>query len=175
MIYVTHDQIEAMTLADQIVVMHNGHIQQQGTPEELFKKPATKFVAGFIGSPPMNFLNGELVDENGEKFIVGEGFKILLPDDQTKNQLPTNRRVILGIRPSDLHFDPHAPENASLNLKVRVSEYIGAQSVLLCDCMSSSVTVELKSETPVALGGTLRFGLRTEALHLFDQVTEQTI
>jgi len=71
MIYVTHDQIEAMTLADRIVVMHSGVIQQQGTPEELFKQPANKFVAGFLGTPPMNFLKASVEQENGELYLRG--------------------------------------------------------------------------------------------------------
>ena len=175
MIYVTHDQVEAMTLADRVVVMHSGHIQQQGTPEEMFKKPANKFVAGFIGSPSMNFLNGELINENGQTFVRGDGFQIALPDHRAKDLPSAKRQVTLGVRPSDLLFDPHAPDEAALDLKVRVSEYIGAQSILLCDCKSSAVTVELKSETPIALGEILRFGLRIEAIHLFDQVSGQAI
>ena len=79
MIYVTHDQIEAMTLADRIVVMHGGYIQQQGTPETLFKKPNNKFVAGFLGSPPMNFLQADLRREDDTLFAIGDAFKIAIP------------------------------------------------------------------------------------------------
>ncbi|MEM8978303.1 MAG: sn-glycerol-3-phosphate ABC transporter ATP-binding protein UgpC [Pseudomonadota bacterium] len=175
MIYVTHDQIEAMTLADRIVVMHGGYIQQQGSPEELFKHPANKFVAGFLGSPPMNFLDASLIDEAGTLFAQGDGFKIALPKDRAASLGRTDGPITLGIRPSDLNFDAAAPEGQGLDLKVRVSEYIGAQSVLLCACGPAQVTVELKSETPIALGETLRFAVRSEGLHIFDRTTERAL
>ena len=175
MIYVTHDQIEAMTLADRIVVMHGGYIQQQGTPEELFKKPANKFVAGFIGSPPMNFLEAELKGEGGKLYAEGQDFKLLIPAKKAREIGKVNGLVSLGIRPSDLNFDAKAPKQSALDLQVKVSEYIGAQSVLLCDCGGADVTVELKSETPIALGETLRFAVRPEGIHLFDRDTEEAL
>ena len=172
MIYVTHDQVEAMTLADRIVVMHNGRIQQEGTPEVLFKNPVNKFVAGFLGSPPMNFLDSELVEEDDQLYAQGSGFKIKLPEDHRVKLKATDKAVTLGIRPSDLNFDANAQEDISFDLRVIVSEYIGAQSVLLCTCGNTNVTVELKSETPIALGETLRFAVRPEGLQLFDRITE---
>ncbi|MEJ6404231.1 ABC transporter ATP-binding protein [Yoonia sp. 2307UL14-13] len=176
MIYVTHDQIEAMTLADRIVVMHGGHIQQQGTPSELFKNPANKFVAGFLGSPPMNFLAAELKDEDGTLYAIGDGFALTLPTDLAerarKNAVSS---AILGIRPSDLEYNAAGSDTASIDLNVVVSEYIGAQSVLICECGNARVTVEIKSETPIALGETLRFSVRPEGLHLFDHKTEDAI
>ncbi|MEM1302196.1 MAG: ATP-binding cassette domain-containing protein, partial [Pseudomonadota bacterium] len=176
MIYVTHDQIEAMTLADRIVVMHGGYIQQQGTPEELFKRPANKFVAGFLGMPPMNFLNADLSEDGGTLMAQGPGFRLAMPDDRAatlRNQ--AHGKVTLGLRPSDLEYKPDAPEGQGIDLNVIVSEYVGAQSVLICDCGGTKVTVEVKSETPIALGETLRFAARPEALHLFDNKTEQAI
>lgn len=175
MIYVTHDQIEAMTLADRIVVMHGGYIQQQGSPEDLFKNPANKFVAGFLGSPPMNFLNAEIVSENDKVLAVGDAFKIEIPSDKAKTLGKTNGEVTLGIRPSDLIYDPKAKDASALDLQVKISEYIGAQSVLLCSCGTADVTVELKSETPIALGETLRFAVRSEGIHLFDRETEKAL
>ncbi|MEO1294077.1 MAG: TOBE domain-containing protein, partial [Pseudomonadota bacterium] len=85
------------------------------------------------------------------------------------------RRAILGVRPSDLEYDPHAAPSQSFELNVVVSEYIGAQSVLICDCGGDKVTVELKSETPIALGETLRFGFRPDGLHLFDPDSEMAL
>ncbi|MEM9970050.1 MAG: ABC transporter ATP-binding protein [Pseudomonadota bacterium] len=172
MIYVTHDQIEAMTLADRIVVMHGGHIQQQGTPEELFKRPANKFVAGFLGSPPMNFLDADLRQDGDDVFAGGDGFHIRLPAGRAAN---AGSAVLLGIRPSDLNYAPDAAADEAIDLRVKVSEYIGAQSVLLCDCGAATVTVELKSETPIALGETLRFAVRPEAIHIFDKSTEKAL
>ena len=176
MIYVTHDQIEAMTLADRIVVMNGGYIQQQGTPAELFKKPANRFVAGFIGSPPMNFLDAELSDEGGTLHAHGDGFRLALPEAlAARARAAKLYRAALGLRPSDLDFDPDGSEGCSIDLKVVVSEYVGAQSVLICDCGAARVTVELKSETPIALGETLRFSVRPDGLHLFDPKTEKAL
>ena len=172
MIYVTHDQIEAMTLADRIVVMHGGYIQQQGAPEFLFKNPANKFVAGFLGSPPMNFLDGDLTDDGGDLFVQGPSFKIAIPKQKAKSLGATSGAVTLGIRPSDLNYDAKAKDTFALDLRVKISEYIGAQSVLMCTCGTADVTVELKSETPIALGETLRFAVRPEGIHLFDRETE---
>ena len=169
MIYVTHDQVEAMTLADRIVVMHGGHIQQQGAPEALFKQPANRFVAGFLGSPPMNFLEAELISENDRLFARGDGFSVAIPAERSRTLERTSGGVTLGIRPSDLNFDKDARNDEAIDLRVIVSEYVGAQSVLLCACGNSNVTVELKSETPIALGETLRFAIRSEGIHLFDQ------
>lgn len=184
MIYVTHDQIEAMTLADRIVVMHGGYIQQQGTPEELFKRPANRFVAGFLGTPPMNFLNAEVVQESGHTYFRGNGFSLRC-DEQMIQRLASHdvskggasnqsaRNIVLGIRPSDLTFDPLAEE--SLELNVAIAEYIGAQSVLICDCAGEKVMVELKSDTPIALGEKLKFRVAMEDMHLFDPETERAI
>ncbi|MEO0522673.1 MAG: sn-glycerol-3-phosphate ABC transporter ATP-binding protein UgpC [Pseudomonadota bacterium] len=176
MIYVTHDQIEAMTLADKIVVMHGGYIQQQGTPEELFKRPVNQFVAGFLGSPPMNFLSGEIEERDGAVFVLGDGFELEIEGPRgNKARAHQNRNVVLGIRPSDLRYDLDAPATRALSLNVMVSEYVGAQSVLLCKCGSAEVMVELNSETPVALGQTLTFAVNPNGVHLFDRDTETAI
>ncbi|MEO1550743.1 MAG: ATP-binding cassette domain-containing protein, partial [Pseudomonadota bacterium] len=176
MIYVTHDQIEAMTLADRIVVMHGGHIQQQGTPEELFKRPVNKFVAGFLGMPPMNFLTGRLESRGDDLFVTGAGFDLALaPEKAARMREHSTAEVILGVRPSDIAYAPDAPATQALRLDVKVSEYVGAQSVLLCACGPDTVTVEVASETPMALGQTLTFAVNPDRVHLFDQATEVAI
>jgi len=176
MIYVTHDQIEAMTLADRIVVMHAGRIQQQGTPEELFKKPVNKFVAGFLGSPPMNFLKARPSAENDSLFLVGEGFCIRC-DIQTAQRLKDykNSELDIGIRPSDLSYNRTASEDAAIDINVVISEYVGAQSVLIGECGGQKVMVELKSDTPIALGEKLRFSVECADIHLFDSSSELAI
>lgn len=176
MIYVTHDQIEAMTLADRIVVMHGGKIQQQGTPEQLFKKPINQFVAGFLGTPPMNFLDASIQEESDSTFLVGQNFKLRC-DQPVIQRLThsTSKQLVLGIRPSDLLFDPDvAPENA-IEVNVVVSEYVGAQSVLIGDCGGAKVLVELKSDAPVQLGEKLRFRVDLAELHFFDVSDGQAI
>ncbi|MEM6886921.1 MAG: sn-glycerol-3-phosphate ABC transporter ATP-binding protein UgpC [Pseudomonadota bacterium] len=172
MIYVTHDQIEAMTLADRIVVMHGGYIQQQGTPEELFKKPVNKFVAGFMGMPPMNFLDGDIVERDGAVFAAGKGFDVRLQGELAgKAKSHAHQKITMGIRPSDLNFDSAGDPARSLILDVLVSEYVGAQSVLLCKCGAAQVMVEVNSETPVALGQTLTFAVNSGGIHLFDRAS----
>ena len=176
MIYVTHDQIEAMTLADRIVVMNGGFIQQQGTPEDLFRRPVNKFVAGFLGSPPMNFLNGAIEERDGRTFVVGKGFALeIVEGTAVAAKAHSSREVTLGMRPSDLSHDADAPDDAAILLDVRVSEYVGAQSVLLCECGGEKVMVELNSENRVALGQTLKFAVNPRGLHLFDRTTEKAI
>ena len=176
MLYVTHDQIEAMTLADRIVVMNGGYIQQQGSPEELFKRPVNKFVAGFLGMPPMNFLNGQITDRGGDVFVIGDGFALRLEGQTARDAMAhTSKDVILGVRPSDLVFDAGASADTSLKLDVLVSEYVGAQSVLLCQCGADKVTVEMNSETPMALGETLTFRVNAPRVHLFDRKSETAI
>ena len=176
MIYVTHDQIEAMTLADRIVVMHGGYIQQQGTPVELFKRPVNKFVAGFLGMPPMNFLDGEIETRADETFVTGQGFALRLEGERAATAKAHNSRdITLGIRPSDLTYSETASADTSLSLNVMVSEYVGAQSVLLCECGSAKVMVELNSETPVGLGETMTFAVNPNGVHLFDRKSEVAI
>ncbi len=176
MIYVTHDQIEAMTLADRIVVMHGGHIQQEGKPEVLFKHPVNKFVAGFLGTPPMNFLDAD-IRQNGEvTYLEGEGFSLRC-DEQTQALLADYQEstVCLGIRPSDLTFDPAAAPDASLSLQIEVAEYTGAQSVLISHCGEQKMMVELKSDTPITLGEQLTFEVDMADIHLFKPSDERAI
>lgn len=176
MIYVTHDQIEAMTLADRIVVMHGGYIQQQGTPEELFKRPVNKFVAGFLGMPPMNFLDAEIEMRGDAVFATGDGFALRLTGAQSAAaRSHGSDKVIIGLRPSDLTFDSSAGAEEALKLHVQVSEYVGAQSVLICDCGAGQVTVEVNSETPMALGEELTFRVNPDRIHVFDRKTENAI
>lgn len=173
MIYVTHDQIEAMTLADRIVVMHGGYIQQQGTPEELFKRPVNKFVAGFLGMPPMNFLEGDISEGSAGVTIQGDGFALKLEGEKAAvAKSHSSKTVTLGVRPSDLLYDPNAAADSALQLDVMVSEYVGAQSVLLCRCGPAKVMVEVNSETPVALGQKLTFSTNQSGVHLFDRDSE---
>lgn len=175
MIYVTHDQIEAMTLADRIVVMHGGHIQQEGAPEALFKRPANRFVAGFLGSPPMNFLSATIEQEGEHLDLRGSGFSLRATPEIKKSLINYSaKQLTLGIRPSDLLFESNnqnthkSEESNCLNLDVVVSEYVGAQSVLICDCAGQKVMVELKSEAPIELGKQLKFSINMKNLHLFD-------
>jgi len=175
-IYVTHDQIEAMTLGDRIVVMSEGSVRQTGTPEDLYERPADRFVAGFIGSPPMNFINAELLEKGGVLFAEGNGFSLQLPPGRSAGlQNFSGRKVVVGIRPSA--FVPAAKEDATgrLRMNVLLSEYIGATAVLTAECGGARILAEINSAFPAAAGDTIEFSVSPDRVHLFDPETDAAI
>lgn len=175
MVYVTHDQVEAMTLADRIVVMHHGKIQQQGSPQELYKRPANRFVAGFIGSPPMNFLKAELEESDGSLFVRGAGFRLALSDERKRAVAALRGRLVeVGIRPSAFRLAASGKAGGA-ELDVLVSEYVGAQSVLVCDCAGARILVEVGSEDPILAEGRISASVDPSAIHLFDPQTEAAL
>src|SRR2546427_5176547 len=104
MVYVTHDQTEAMSMGDRLIVVKDGVVQQVGAPLDIYHHPANRFVAGFIGSPPMNFLNAEIVELDGRLYLGGDSLAIRLPDEKRKTALALgDKRGTLGIRPEDIH------------------------------------------------------------------------
>ncbi len=173
-IYVTHDQIEAMTLADRIVVFDKGRIQQVGTPSEVFNRPANLFVAGFIGSPGMNLFPVRLQLHGHELLFAGNGFSLPVP---TRLIGPLTERVntdvTLGIRPQDIRLcagGAHG-EPFSLALNVDVSEYLGAETVLVCSNPArpeEKFTVCVPGQHAVHSHQRHAFALNGEALHVFD-------
>lgn len=170
MVYVTHDQVEAMTLGERIVVMADGLIQQQGTPEQLFKEPVNKFVAGFIGSPTMNFVDGALVQEKDALWVSGDGYKLPLPPETAKRMEQSDSRdVTVGLRPSS--FSSDVTQGSPIELKVVVSEYLGAQSVLVTHCGAQEVLVETQSAAPVKAGTIQNFGVNIEEIMIFDKAS----
>ena len=173
MIYVTHDQVEAMTLADRIVVMRGGRIQQQGAPEDLFERPANRFVAGFLGMPPMSFLDCRIEISDEETRVRGEGFDLLLEGERAQAAARhACKGAILGLRPTDLSHSPDAPPERALHLEVEVAEYVGAQTVLLCKCGTERVTAEVSSGIPMTPGEKLTFAVDPKRIHLFDRDSE---
>ncbi len=174
MVYVTHDQVEAMTLGDRIVVMAYGLVQQEGTAEQLFKSPANKFVAGFIGSPTMNFLDAELIESNGSLVAQGEGFSLALPASLNESlKLASSRQVTIGIRPSCFKLvSESSPKDSQITLLVKVSEYLGAQSILVTRCGSHDLLVEMESSSPVEDGCTMTFYVLPEDIMVFDKESE---
>jgi multiple sugar transport system ATP-binding protein len=170
MIYVTHDQVEAMTLGDRIVVMRHGKIMQAGPPEELYRRPANRFVAGFIGSPTMNFLKADLTGEEDRVVAEGLGFRFVLSAERSRRlHSSVGRAVDLGIRPSA--FIPS--ENAgALKLPVVLSEYLGAQSVIISELGGARIAIEVNASEPIPIGGTRGFEVAEENVYLFDSKTE---
>ena len=170
MVYVTHDQVEAMTLGDRIVVMANGLVQQEGTAEQLFKSPANKFVAGFIGSPTMNFLDAELIDKNGALAAQGEGFLLNLPASlKGRMESFSNTGITLGIRPSCFKMASDPPSAGSeITLQIKVTEYLGAQSILATRCGEHELLVEIESSSRFEGGGSMVFSVDPEDIMVFD-------
>ncbi len=171
MIYVTHDQIEAMTMADRIVIMDHGLIQQVGTPREVYTSPYNRFVAGFIGSPSMNFLDAELRNDGGLLSVHGEGFELPVPDRIRQRALDAgSEKVTVGLRPE--HFvanftnDPH---QAPLELTIDVAEYIGSSQYLAASLGGQSITatVDVGPDAEPMGSGTYHFD--TNRLYLFDR------
>ena len=172
-IYVTHDQVEAMTMADRIVVMKLGVIQQIGTPEELYKVPANIFVAGFLGDPPMNFIKGMF---DGEYFVLANGIetKIKLPGNCNETLKDyVNKEVILGVRPEDLTLDTHGEE--SIDCEIVATELLGDVLNIYTDIGSQRIICKCNEMHRRGQLGTINFGFKAENVHLFDAETEKRI
>jgi ABC-type sugar transport system ATPase subunit len=163
-IYVTHDQLEAMTMANRIVVMDHGRIQQVGTPREVFERPANRFVAGFVGLPSMNMLSGQI---KGGQFVSLRGASFQLPASAFLAREGMN--VVLGLRPTDLFLGPAGPGEASLSGSVSRVEYGGAD--MFVDLALSEVErlrIRASLEKPVSVRDRIEARIALTALHLFD-------
>jgi ABC-type sugar transport system ATPase subunit len=166
MIYVTHDQVEAMTMADKIVVMNDGIIEQVGAPLELYNKPSNKFVAGFIGSPKMNFISTKILSKSGDKTevdIMGSS-KISIP--KTSASASEGDSVELGIRPE--HLTVNQSGDASWESKVFVVEKLGSGTFLYLEKEGEPLVVETDGDSNIKVGDTVKVGFDAERCHLFD-------
>jgi multiple sugar transport system ATP-binding protein len=176
MIYVTHDQVEAMTLGDRIVVMHNGIIQQQGSAEQLYKKPVNKFVAGFLGSPSMNFFKGTLQESAEQLSVVGEEYSLPLPRAwRSRLENYSSDEVLVGIRPSAFSHATADDGEIHLDLPVILSEYVGSQSVIVSRLGGEQILIEVGSDTPLGTSESLTFAVDPKNIYLFDPHTEAAL
>lgn len=177
MIYVTHDQIEAMTMADRIVIMDRGIIQQVGSPREVYTSPKNKFVAGFIGSPSMNFLDGELQGSGTELEVHGEGYKLPVSKRmRISAEAAKNRKVTLGLRPE--HFAATSNKDgkyAALNLTVDVAEYIGSSQFLAANLGGQSVTATVDVGPDAEPMGSGKYFFDTNRMYLFDRASGEEL
>ena len=183
-IYVTHDQVEAMTLGDRIVIMRDGFIQQIGTPQEVFDQPANLFVAGFIGSPQMNFFDGELEKKDGKyQLKVGEATVVLggKAQELLTGKGVGERKVTVGIRPEHIAFAA-APGSDTVSSKVDVSEMMGSEVYLHVNAVGRDVvlripTTDLPAEhrAGIPYGTEINFAFRPDLIHLFDPETEKNL
>ncbi len=176
LIYVTHDQVEAMTMGDKIVVMKDGLIQQIGAPLELYNKPINRFVAGFIGSPPMNFMTVAITEE-GKSIVADEGnFKRILDGKQAEIAKPyVGRQMVLGIRPEDMKYDMNAKEGTYINGTVDVVEPLGAEIHIYVNTGSHQIVARLAPDVTIKVGDNVKLLLPLEKTVLFDIETEQAL
>ncbi len=200
-IYVTHDQVEAMTMGTRIVVMKDGFMQQVDAPQNLYDYPINKFVAGFIGSPQMNFFEAELVGDSKAVYVVFGTDKVLLPREKVElmyepeKYINTGKKVIFGIRPEDLHDDPKYIQREgcpTIMAKVDVAEMLGSETQLYCKTGAAvdaedtdevgsilddvpSLIARVDSRTQTKKGDKVKLGLDLNRAHFFDVETEMTL
>ena len=180
-IYVTHDQTEAMTLGTRIVVMKDGVVQQVDTPQHLYEQPGNLFVAGFMGSPQMNFLDAQIAEKGGDLIAkVGE-YDVVIPAAKAKVLKDggyVGKTVVLGIRPEDIHDSQmfiEASPSVPMTSTVKVYELLGAEVFLYFDVNGTQVTARVDPRTNSKTGDTIKFAFDMEKSHFFDKETELTI
>jgi len=178
-IYVTHDQMEAMTMATRIAVQKDGVLQQLGTPQELYTRPDNLFVAGFIGSPAMNFFEARLVGSGEEMYIDAKSFRVEVPLERASRLKEyLGREVIFGIRPEDIHDPEFCPPNITagrVKAKVDVTELMGNEVFLYLLTDSKSFIARVDPRTRARVGDEVEARLNMDNIHLFDPRTEKAI
>jgi len=178
MIYVTHDQVEAMTMADRIVIMNEGKIQQVGTPSQLYNEPVNKFVAGFMGSPAMNFFDATLRDGH---VVNDKGLNVVVPEGQLKklvDQGYNNKKLVVGIRPEDIHTEEVALQtmpDAVVDATVVVSELLGVDSMLYSKTGDTEFVAQVNARDYHEPGEKVKMAFEMSKAHFFDPETEKTI
>ena len=178
MIYVTHDQVEAMTMGSRIVVMKDGLTQQVSDPLTLYDNPVNKFVAGFIGSPPMNFIDADLVKEGAGYFVKTDAFKVIMPKEfEKKIASYAGKKVTFGFRPEDLIDESIVKEKEGklISAKVEVIEPLGSEIYLYLSSGSDSFVVRVPHQYRTDIGAKVGFVVDTTKCHLFDIETEEAI
>ncbi|MEE9240344.1 MAG: sn-glycerol-3-phosphate ABC transporter ATP-binding protein UgpC [bacterium] len=175
-IYVTHDQVEAMTMGDRIVIMLEATIQQVGSPMEVYQKPVNQFVAGFIGSPAMNFTTARVTADDGRLFIEGKGFKFGVSQENGRGlESYRDQEVTFGIRPEDLRMDPNGGGGDSFEAVVDIVQPVGSDIFLELNVSGDSITARVEANAKVNEGDRLRFYPVPGCVHAFDTATGTTI
>ena len=189
-IYVTHDQTEAMTMGDRIVVMKDGFVQQIDTPQNLYERPVNKFVAGFLGSPQMNFIDAVLKEEYGQ-YVVEFGsrdtrmssavrYQIAIPESKVTPELANyvGKEVTLGIRPESVHDEEMYLSNATtgiIDCYVEITEMMGAETYLYLTCEGIPLTARVSPRSTAKPQDEIKVAIDPNKIHLFDKETERTI
>ena len=183
-IYVTHDQTEAMTMGDRIVCMKDGFVQQIDTPQNLYENPVNKFVAGFLGSPQMNFIDGVLKEEYNQ-YVVEFGsnnqkYQIIVPESKVNENLSdyVGKEIILGIRPESIHDEEMYLSNAStgiIDANVEITEMMGAETYLYLLCEGIPLTARVSPRSTARPGDDIKVAIDPNRIHIFDKETEKAI
>ena len=178
-VYVTHDQVEAMTLADRIVVMNEGRLEQVATPQETYDKPATRFVAGFIGAPAMNFIPCRLEDNgSGMQLTLGDELKMAIPlDRQARYRDYAGRDMLFGIRPEHITEKRTHTNEASINFSadINVIEPLGVDTMVYIKINNTEVCARATPETVGTLGSRMAFTLQMNRMHLIDPASDRVV
>ncbi|SDY22987.1 ABC transporter ATP-binding protein [Tindallia californiensis] len=184
-IYVTHDQTEAMTMGTRIVVLKDGYVMQVDTPTNLYDNPKNMFVAGFIGSPQMNFIEGEFVEESGDLYFQYHGGKVMLQNEKAaviRSLKQSEKKVILGIRPEHLEVVVKASkenddtENDSNQALVEVTEMLGSETYLFLNIkQNQSIVARVEPSVKVAVNDTVIINPRKDKMHFFHPETEESL
>ena len=176
MIYVTHDQVEAMTMGDRIVVMRDGLIQQIGTPLGLYNRPVNRFVAGFIGSPPMNIVTAKVVESGGQLMIDEGDFQIQLDGDMADTlRSHVDKDVLFGIRPEDLLYDETAAPQNNIKARVEVVEPLGAEIHLYVSTSQNQIIARVPPRHDFQVGEEVNLHADVTKLHVFDMESEAAV
>lgn len=180
-IYVTHDPFEAMIMGNRIVVMKDGIIQQIDTPQNLYENPCNDFVAGFIGTPSMNFIDATIIKENNNYALLFEDYKIFLPQEKNKNNTLEpyiNKEVTFGVRPEALQVDENILSKRfpdKFKAEIESTELIGNETYLYLTVGKNSIVSKVKSDTTVKSGDTIDIYIDTTKVYIFDKETGKTI
>ena len=180
-IYVTHDQTEAMTMGTRIVVLKDGFIQQVDSPQNLYDYPVNLFVAGFIGSPPMNFIDAKLIQDGSAVYAVFGDQKVKVPDGKVKKLIDPSyigKEVVLGIRPEDMHDEDiflQSAVDSTVKVYVEVVEQMGSETYLHLNVNDSPMTARVDPRSTARTGDTIKIALDPNKLMFFDKDTEECI
>ncbi|MBS1809891.1 MAG: sn-glycerol-3-phosphate ABC transporter ATP-binding protein UgpC [Acidobacteria bacterium] len=177
MVYVTHDQVEAMSMGDRLIVMKGGVVQQIGAPLEIYNNPANQFVAGFIGSPPMNFISGEIEKRGNDWFVVSDGINLKMP----LSKFPVlasafqngDAKAVLGIRPEDIH--EKSGDGNSISARVEILEQLGGEVIATCSVGTTEITVRLPARTQAQTDAQIELVFDLERAKLFEMATGKTL
>ena len=180
-VYVTHDQTEAMTMADRIVVMKDGYIQQVDTPANLYEHPCNMFVAGFIGTPRMNFLDATLTEKNSVLYADFDKYSVSLPERMQKDEnlkAYVGKQIVFGIRPEDLHAnEKYQSEDGSnkVDVHIEIAEMMGSEIYLYSEIGNVNVIANVPSNKKIQSNSDTSLYLDIDRIHLFDKETEKLI